>query len=289
MAIFPLRDIQELIKLGRSIEETELRVQRFCPPPTNARLLVEPDFVYRKQANTNPVCSVQTNTSSTKSSALVTSTENRKDQIPICWNCEKGHRFKQCTEPRRIFCFKCGRSGACLPGLQDKKRQSGSAISRPPNSLDNLSVTTSSPNNLIFDKQPVLDYIIDHAVNDQRPFPQVSIYGRTILALLDSDASRTILGGPGWSVLRKSCRVNSSRIRECTIANGQVCKAIGSVYIPIVLRDRTRVFEVLVVPSLPHQLILEIDFWVKMGIIPDLNTGEWHFKNNEVEKCHMLI
>uniref|UniRef100_V5H321 Retrotransposon gag domain-containing protein n=1 Tax=Anoplophora glabripennis TaxID=217634 RepID=V5H321_ANOGL len=71
LAIFPLRDIHELIRLGRSIEETEFRVQRFCPPSTNTRLLVEPEFAYRKQTNSNPVYSVQAlNTNPSTSSVL---------------------------------------------------------------------------------------------------------------------------------------------------------------------------------------------------------------------------
>lgn len=41
--------------------------------------------------------------------------------------------------------------------------------------------------------------------------------------------------------------------------------------------DRTRIIEILVVSQLPHLLILGMDFWLAMGIIPDLRQRVWHF------------
>lgn len=56
----------------------------------------------------------------------------RPDGIPrpydpaetLCWNCKKrGHRHRDCTEPRRVFCYRCSQSGVtthrcpfCNPG-----------------------------------------------------------------------------------------------------------------------------------------------------------------------------
>lgn len=38
---------------------------------------------------------------------------------------------------------------------------------------------------------------------------------------------------------------------------------------------------VVVVPSLPHTLILEIDLWSKIGLIPDLFSDTWCFRSTE--------
>lgn len=71
----------------------------------------------------------------------------------------------------------------------------------------------------------------------------------------------------------------TARVRSeaCTVANGQCCPGLGSVTIPIALRDRVKLINALVIPSLPHTLILGADFGKKMEIVPDLRHGEWSF------------
>ena len=63
------------------------------------------------------------------------------------------------------------------------------------------------------------------------------------------------------------------------MANGTKCTVIGSLSVPIQLRDRVKICEILVIPSLAHTLILGADFWRNMGIVPDLRHGEWQFSN----------
>lgn len=126
--------------------------------------------------------------------------------------------------------------------------------------------------------QAVLHYILDHARGDQRPYLEVNILGQTFLGLLDSGSSRTILGSKGWSALVNiGIKLKRGDIESCTVANGQTCRVLGSCDLPIRLRDRIRVIDVLVVPELPHVLILGWDFWTQMGVIPYLN--EWHFSD----------
>ncbi|KAJ8948944.1 hypothetical protein NQ318_022966 [Aromia moschata] len=36
----------------------------------------------------------------------------------------------------------------------------------------------------------------------------------------------------------------------------------------------------MVIPELPRMLILGQDFWIKMGIVPDLRSKEWHFSDH---------
>lgn len=129
--------------------------------------------------------------------------------------------------------------------------------------------------------QPILDFILDHAQNDERPYLKVNIFGRTLLGLLDSGASSTILGSKGWHLLRDlNIPLDMSRKVKCTIANGQSCESIGECEIPISVRNRVKLIKILVVLELPHTLILGANFWRSMGIVPDLRHDEWHFSDS---------
>nr|CAI5840213.1 unnamed protein product [Callosobruchus analis] len=43
------------------------------------------------------------------------------------------------------------------------------------------------------------------------------------------------------------------------------------------LRDRIQVIDALVIPTLPHSIILGVDFWKRMEVVPNLHAGEWNF------------
>lgn len=42
-----------------------------------------------------------------------------------------------------------------------------------------------------------------------------------------------------------------------------------------------RIIDALIVPSLPHSVILGMDFWVRMGIVPDLFSDQWSFRGEQ--------
>lgn len=152
-----------------------------------------------------------------------------------------------------------------------KKRTEGSIVSRLDDPVSDLKSAES---------KIILEYVFAHARNDQRPYLNVNIFGKKFLGLLDSGCTSTILGMAGWNILCDLCSLDSVEKRRCSVATGQVCESIGHVLLPIQLRDRTKIFKVLVVPSIPHQLILGIDFWSIMGIIPDLFANEWSFRSD---------
>lgn len=113
---------------------------------------------------------------------------------------------------------------------------------------------------------PVLSFILHHAKGDERPYLRVSVLGVSLLGLLDSGASRTFLGSKGW-ILIKDLRLplyggNSS----VTAANSE---SVGSACLPFTVESKLVMVDVVVVPELPHFLILGIDFWRRVGIIPD--------------------
>lgn len=124
----------------------------------------------------------------------------------------------------------------------------------------------------------ILNYILAHAKGDKRPHVSISIYNVQFLGLLDSGCSQTVLGSQGWELLKPFCKLDTSALKSCQVANGSTCEVLGSVSLPLQLRDKVKLFQVLVVPSIPHSIILGVDFWIGMNIIPDLNSGEWHFK-----------
>ncbi|CAH0556831.1 unnamed protein product [Brassicogethes aeneus] len=125
--------------------------------------------------------------------------------------------------------------------------------------------------------QVILDYILSQVRDDERPYLEISVLGKRLVGLLDSGASRTIVGSGGWDILRclnlplRSCSV------ACTVANGEQCRGVGVVSVPMTLEKETRIIDVLVIPELEHKLILGVDFWTQMNIVPDLKNNRWHF------------
>lgn len=72
-------------------------------------------------------------------------------------------------------------------------------------------------------------------------------------------------------MLKTICKLRKAIERTCTVANGNHYSILGSIIIPIQLQRKVKVFDVLVVPSLPHSLILCIDFWCRVEITPNLH------------------
>lgn len=126
----------------------------------------------------------------------------------------------------------------------------------------------------------VLDFILSHADGDERPYLNVSILGIAMRGLLDSGASHTIIGGPGWEVLNKLNLPFKDKTIHCTVANGQNCVGIGTVDIPFRVQNRVKIINTLVIPSISHSLVLGANFWRQMGIVPDLRHDSWTFTTN---------
>jgi transposase InsO family protein len=124
-----------------------------------------------------------------------------------------------------------------------------------------------------------VDFVLSHAPNDERPYLMLRVSGCEILGLLDSGASCTLVGAPGWEFLKSLGYKLNSRSVICTVANGGTCTAIGTVSVPFQLKHKVKLVEVLVVPSLSHTLILGIDFWMSMDLLPNLRDDVWHFSN----------
>lgn len=105
LALQTIDTVEQLTRFCRSVEETALRAQQYCPPSTNYRSLLEPQLAYRKSSAGNQAPGIA-DVSGTR--PFIASMENINSQKP-CWNCgTTGHCFRKCSAPRRKFCYKCG-------------------------------------------------------------------------------------------------------------------------------------------------------------------------------------
>lgn len=129
LSLHSIERLSELIRLARAVEETDWRVQKFQPPPSNVRHLVEPELAYKKPVGLN-VSSVETKNTNKAVLANAEATQLSHTSSPVCWNCKStGHRFRKCSQPKDIFCYKCGKpnvtsnSCGCSKNVSTPRRQ----------------------------------------------------------------------------------------------------------------------------------------------------------------------
>ena len=127
-----------------------------------------------------------------------------------------------------------------------------------------------------------IGFTLETSGGDSRPYLSVNIYGFNFVGLLDSGASRTIICRDVWKSLKDlGLGLEKSNVRQVHLADGAGVGVLGVVNLPIVVENRTVLIECLVIPSLPHAMILGADFWALSGIVPDLRSGMWNFSSQE--------
>lgn len=128
-----------------------------------------------------------------------------------------------------------------------------------------------------------MDYILSHVGHvgpGECPYLKISILGHNFYGLLDSGAKKIFLGSLGWQKLKHLGLVlDQNRKTVCTVASNDTCDCIGVISAPIQVRNVVKIFDIFVVPKLLHEIILGIDFWQTMGIVPDMRRGEWFFSS----------
>lgn len=118
LALHKITRLEDLLKLSRLMEETERRVQKFIPPSTAYKSLLEPELAYHKPQGLGPiqqsVTAISSSTSAPPSEVgkpSIIKSQGKSSQLskPSCWNClAETHKFKACSQPLKKFCFKCG-------------------------------------------------------------------------------------------------------------------------------------------------------------------------------------
>lgn len=134
----------------------------------------------------------------------------------------------------------------------------------------------------------IVDYILSQIENDNRPYLQVEILGTEMLGLLDSGSCNSILGNKGWQIFNTLGLPLEAKNMKCTVANGQTCSILGSLSLPVKVLNKIRVVEFLVIPELPHYLILGLDFWKTMGVVPDVRKGNWVFSKDTINSTDAI-
>ncbi|KAL3274936.1 hypothetical protein HHI36_019714 [Cryptolaemus montrouzieri] len=153
-----------------------------------------------------------------------------------CWNCNKRAKFGKLVK---------GTANDSTVGPEAYVFSTAQVNSRQENF------------NLDFDQKVILNYIMAHSGKDERPNLKVNLYGEKHMELLDSGATRTIMGKKGWDLLSKSKVVlDTDDAPSCSVVNGESCPSIGSGCLPIDLMGKIKLVNVLIVPSLKHCLIL---------------------------------
>lgn len=85
------------------------------------------------------------------------------------------------------------------------------------------SVTVNNKNLNTPPTSVILDYVFSHLSSDQRPYLQVSIFGKTFIGFLDSGASTSIIGIKGWEVITHfNLHLTTDDSPDCIVANGEV-------------------------------------------------------------------
>lgn len=153
--------------------------------------------------------------------------------------------------------------------LQSKKRVNlGVDLPKPVDSRENDE-----------DKKDLkIDYMLASHSGDSRPFLEIRVFGAKVKALLDSGASKTILGKDGTWILEKfpvHCQRYETNFVETADASRHTIS--GEIKLQITLKGRTCELPVLVVPTLKHSLILGVDFWERMKLITNLHDKTWDF------------
>ncbi|KAH0810551.1 hypothetical protein GEV33_012241 [Tenebrio molitor] len=79
------------------------------------------------------------------------------------------------------------------------------------------------------------------------------------------------------------CKKTGHEVRDCQYARKIKCFGCGAVNVPVTLESRVGIFEVLVVPDVRHEMILGIEFWIGMGIVPNLRHLTWEFADSQAD------
>lgn len=124
--------------------------------------------------------------------------------------------------------------------------------------------------------------ILENVPGDARPYLLVEIFDVRIPGLLDSGSNRTIMGSEGWSRIKNSgLKVLPSQSKSVSTASGELCAVEGILNLNIKLGNKAKLIEVLYVPSIKSPIILGLDFWRKMEIVPNLSKGTWMFTSGQ--------
>lgn len=124
---------------------------------------------------------------------------------------------------------------------------------------------------------------------DNRPHIEIDIFGCPVVALLDSGASKSVIGKDAMFFIEKfNLKIDKCTEKHIRTADGNPQNILGYVYIPIRVGNVCKVFEILVVPSVTHSLILGSDFCKEFSLAIDFKNNTWKV-NSDLSDCKIQI
>jgi transposase InsO family protein len=125
---------------------------------------------------------------------------------------------------------------------------------------------------------------------DARPYLSVTVMGHSMNGLLDSGSSHTLLGRKGIKVVEElGIEIKPMKDSWVVVADGRDCTLLGSVDLPVEVEGRVRIIRALCTPSITSELILGLDFWKSLGIIPDVSRGTWTFGQEDAVRVNAIV
>ena len=124
-----ITSLDELLSIGRRIQRDRAHVERYQPPPTSRRDMLEPDLAYDSVRSTRPVTRVaEATVPRERESERPSGPRSDRSLLGKCWHCFKaGHRFRGC--PELGFCMRCGnrdlKDGACTRCQSNRQGNGG--------------------------------------------------------------------------------------------------------------------------------------------------------------------
>lgn len=143
---------------------------------------------------------------------------------------------------------------------------------------ENMAISQTRPSVNFIQRKALVDFIVAHADDDRRPYLEITVLGYPMLGLLDSGSSVTLVGNTGMNILLGlGLELDTSSVVTCTVADRSTCTTVGKIRTPVCLMNKIQILDILVVPNLASDLILGMDFWLGMDVVPDLRNDVWHF------------
>lgn len=210
----------------------------------------------------------------------------------VCFNCRsQEHLTYQCTQPYKVHCQVCGFKGfpthrcpfyakkLCVP---KGDRHSEGALKSIDEILFALGYDQTPDNELLY-KPDLNPTSVLTVLTDNRPFLNISLFGRTVKAFLDSGSQKTLLSdktSPIWRL--SSTKILPSNL-TLTSASGDPLPVAGRVNLPFTIGDKTRVLESTIVEDLPVDCIAGIDFFDAFDI--HISMDNMFLFQINVEEC----
>ncbi|KAK9887659.1 hypothetical protein WA026_023780 [Henosepilachna vigintioctopunctata] len=157
------------------------------------------------------------------------------------------------------------------------------------NFMSTAIIELSPPKKTSLNNEFSVQHLLSKCTGDNRPYLNVNIYDETVSALLDSGSNISILGSSFLYILKAlNLSIDYDVSVALTTADGKKQSTLGYVFLPITLNEVVKSVRVLIVPSIPHKLILGVDFLELFNIKVDFSRFVYDTSLLSTASIHMI-